>query len=147
MAINDPDKPMPVIDNNVRQSWNNYVGWLKKKGMAGSPDLDKNDFGNVMLNQYLRENPDSFLKPEMVKPIQADFANYRQFALDQVKQGKASFAQGTDENNFMTSLSKLDSWPGSETTKHQFPSQYLQHLDEQGKLLSTQNKGFATTNQ
>jgi hypothetical protein len=115
--------------------------------MAGSPDLDKNDFGNVMLNQYLRENPDSFLKPEMIKPIQADFANYRQFALDQVKQGKASFAPGADENNFMTSLSKLDAWPGSETTKHQFPSQYLQHLDEQGKLLSTQNKGFATTNQ
>lgn len=136
----------PVIDNNVRAAWNDYVQFLKGRGIAGSPELDKNDLGNQMLNMYLRQNPGSFLKPELIKPIQEDFANYRNYALDKVRQGKAAFGEGVNEDNFMADLSKLDAWPGSYTTRHTFPSEYMNYLDEKGRLLKTENKGFASTN-
>lgn len=144
MFTGDPTtKP---IDNNVRKSWNDYVDFLKKKGVAGSPELDKGGLGNAMLDQYIRENPGTYLKPEMVKDIQADFSNYRNFALSQVKAGKMVFDEGVNEGNFMQELSKLDSYPGSLTTRHKFPFEYMVTIDKTNNTTTTENRGFATTN-
>lgn len=136
----------PPIDNNVRQSWNDYVDFLKKKGIAGSPELDKGGLGHAMLDLYIRENPGTYLKPEMVKDIQADFANLRKYHLEQIKNGKAVFAEGTNESNFMQELSKLDSYPGSLTTRHKFPFEYMTTIDKTNNTNTTENRGFVTTN-
>lgn len=143
--IGDEKQPNKIT-NAVRQEWNNYIDFLDQRGLKGNTDLDKGELAQKMLNQYIRENPLTPLKPELIKDIQADFANYRNFALDKVRQGKMVLSPGVNEQNFMQELSKLDSWPGSLTTKHKFPQEFMQFMDSQGNIEKTQNLGFATVN-
>jgi hypothetical protein len=140
IAGGDEDKK---VTNQNRQDWNDYVKHLQKRGVAGDPKLDKNGLGKNMLAQYIKDNPSTSLTPEMVSPIQHDFANYRQWAINNIKAGKGEFAKGTDENNFMKELSIVDNYPGSFTTRHTFPSEYLTTF-ENTQNMGTENKGFST---
>lgn len=137
----DTPKEIPIT-NDIRRGWNNYTDWLDKKGLKGSPELDKNDLGLQMIDQYRTENPATPITRDMVIPIQKEFQNYRNYSLDQVKQGKASFAPNTNEGNFMKSLSIIDGIPGQRTTSFKFPEAYLQQFDAK-KGTSTIDKGFA----
>lgn len=134
--------PAPVT-NEQRQGWNQYVQFLKKRGIAGDPKLDTNGLGKNLFNQYLKENPNSPLTPDSIIPIQHDFANYRQWAINNIKAGKGAFADGTNEDNFMKELSRVDGYPGQYTTRHEFPKEYLQTFADK-KLVNTEDKGFAT---
>lgn len=140
MGGGDDDKP---VTNQQRQDWNSYTEYLKKRGMAGDPKLDKNNLGKNMLAQYIKENPNTSLTLDSVIPIQHDFANYRQWSLDQIKQGKMEFAPGTTQENYMRELSRIDGIPGQYTTRHKFSNEYLKTF-ENGKEVSTENKGFST---
>lgn len=138
----DEDKAASV-DNRIRAEWNNYVSWLDKKGYKGKPELDKNGLGFKMIEQYKQENPETVLSKDMIIPIQKEFQNYRKYALEQIKAGKAKLADGVTEDNFMKDLSVVDGIPGQRTTSFMFPSSYLKLFDEKDKLLEMQNKGFA----
>lgn len=140
--MGDNNPKLPPIDNNIRSSWNAYVGWLRQKGIAGHPELDKGGLGHALLDQYLRQNQGSYLKPELIPAIQADFQNLKAYSLDQIKQGKAMFAEGVNEENFMKNLSDADGYPGQFTTSHTYPKDYMSFLDEKGKVLKTQDNGF-----
>ena len=81
---------------------------------------------------------------DSVIPIQKDFANYRKWTINNIKAGKGAFADGVNESNFMQELSIIDGYPGQNTTKHTFPSAYMNTFED-GKLAKTENLGFATT--
>ncbi len=134
-------KSDPPLSNKNRQDWNNYITWLKGQGLAGNPALDKGGYGIQVLQHYIKNNPNTSLTVDMVQPIQSDFSNYRNYALDQIKSGKGAFAQGVNESNFMQELSQLDNYAGSKTTKHFFPREYLTYMENQ-KPVSTIDKGF-----
>lgn len=72
------DPTTPIINNQVRQEWNTYIDWLRNKGMAGHPDLDKNGLGYEMLEQFRRENPMTVLRKEIITPLQTA-CSYRLF--------------------------------------------------------------------
>jgi len=136
------NKDEPVIDNKVRNDWNNYVSWLDKKGMKGHPSLDKNGLWNKMIEKYREENPNTVITKDIIVPIQKDFDNYRKYSLDQVKSGKLLFDEGVDENNFMKNLSVVDGIAGQRTTSFQYPMDYLKTLDKDDKVIKVENKGF-----
>lgn len=139
----DPKDKAPVkIDNTTRQAWNDYISWLDKKGLKGNPALDHNDLGGKMIDEYRKEHPDTPITREMVVPIQKEFQNYRQWAINQIQNGKGQFAPGTNKDNFLQSLSIVDGVPGQRTTSFQFPSSYMNTFNN-GKLVDTQ-KSFAT---
>lgn len=140
----DEKKAAVTITNQHRSDWNNYVKWLEQQGLKGDPRLDKGDYGKQVLAQYIKSNPNTSLTVDLVKPIQSDFANYRNYALGQVKAGKAMFGEGVNEGNFMQELSKLDAFPGSLTTKHSFPFDYMRYVDKSARTDTTVNRGFAT---
>lgn len=135
----------PVLSNKNRQDWNEYITWLRSKGLAGNPALDRNGYGIQVLQQYIKQNPKTSLTVDLVQPIQEDFSNYRNYALQQIKSGKSTFANGVNENNFMQSLSQLDNYAGSKTTSHIFPREYLTYI-ENSKPISTVDKGFVVMN-
>lgn len=142
-ALGDPkEKNPPKIDNSVRQEWNNFIGWLDKKGLKGSPTLDHNDLGGKMIDEYRKEHPDTPLTREMVIPIQKEFSNYRNWAINQIESGRGAYAPGTNKDNFLQSLSIVDGIPGQRTTSFSFPLSYLNTFDN-GKLVDTK-KDFAT---
>ncbi len=133
------------VTNQQRQDFNNFVGWLDKRGMKGHPSLDKNNLGNNLLKTYIKENPNTSLTPDLVIPIQKDFANYRQWALNNIHSGKGEFAPGTDEHNFMKELSIVDGLLGQYTSRHVFPKDYMKTFED-GKLVGQEEK-FATVQQ
>ena len=135
----------PVIDNNIRKAWNDYTLWLSKQGMRGKPELDKGGLGFLMIDKYRKENPNTPITKEIIPAIQKEFGNYRQYAINQIKQGKASFAPNTNEQNFMKDLSIVDGIPGQRTTSFSFPESYLTTFENQ-QNKGTVNQGFATTN-
>lgn len=139
----DDKKPVPQINNQVRQSWNDYVKWLRAKGIAGSPTLDKGGLGKQYLAQYIKENPNTALTMDIVAPIQADLMKYKDYAVNQIRLGKAVYANGVNADTFMEDLSKEDNYPGQFTTKHIYPNEYLRTVDLQNNTDSTINKGFA----
>ncbi len=136
----EPTKP--IIDDKIKQEWNNYVGWMASKGMKGKPELDTNELGFKMLDQYKKENPSTILSREHILPIQKEFQTYRQKSLENIKAGKAKF-DGKEED-FMPGLSKLDGYPGMNTTSYTFPSATVTSIDNGKK--DVKNIAFAPTN-
>jgi hypothetical protein len=133
----DPVKP-PKVDNNIRTAWNSYIEWLSKKGLKGHPSLDHNGLGFKMIEEYQKEHPGTPLTKDMVVPIQQDFANYRKYALNQIEQGKGSFGEGVNKDNFLAALSQVDGIPGQRTTSYTFPVGYMKDMNT-GEV---KNKGF-----
>jgi len=142
---NMPPNGEPQVDNTIRAEWNKYLDWLEKKGMRGKPDLDKNDLGGKMIDAYRKENPTTPIRREIIPAIQKDFSKYRDWSLERVKEGKTVLAPGTTPENYLRALSIVDGIPGQRTTTFKFPSEYMETYYN-GKLISNENKGFATVN-
>lgn len=136
-----PKEGDPVIDNNIRSAWNHYTDWLAAKGLKGHPDLDKNDLGGKMIDAYRKENPNSPISREMIIPIQKEFSKYRDWSLNEVKEGRLALAEGLKPENYMKSLSIVDGIAGQRTTSFKFPESYLTTFDN-GKNVGTVNQGF-----
>jgi hypothetical protein len=131
------------VDNTIRQAWNDYVSWLDTKGMKGKPELDKDDLGGKMIDLYRKENPKTPIRRELIVPIQKEFSKYRDWSLDQVKQGKIMLAEGVTPDNFMKHLSVVDGIPGQRTTSFSFPNSYLETYYD-GKKIKKEDTGFST---
>ncbi len=140
----NPSEENPItVDNTLRRHWNDYTRWLESKKLRGNPELDKGGKWEQVLEQYRKENPMTLINKKTIPIIQKEFQNYRNYVIDKVKRGKASFGTGTNENNFLKDLSIVDSIAGSKTTAHNFPDEYLQTF-EKGNLINTQKLGFAS---
>ncbi len=148
----------PVSDRATRlkSDWNGFQGWLKKRGLAGHPSLDKgvgeNNVGIQYLRQYNKENPTSLARPENIKEIQQHFQNYRNYAINEIKNKRATYSGDvskidTPDSDFMRGLSIADGVPGSLTTSHVFPSSFLTTIykDPSGKTEKVEkvNTGLA----
>lgn len=148
----------PVSDRatKLKQSWNDYQMWLKKRGLAGHPSLDKgvgeNNVGIQYLRQYNKENSTSLARPENIKEIQSHFQNYRNYAINEIKNKRATYSGDvskidTPDSDFMRGLSVADGIPGSLTTSHQFPTTFLTTIykDPSGKTEKVEkvNTGLA----
>lgn len=138
-----PEENNPVITNKLRKDWNDYVSFLESKGMKGKPELDKDGLGFKMIDEYRKVNPNTLVSKETIIPIQKEFQNYRNWSLDQIKQGKAKLAEGVTPENYMRALSIIDGIPGQRTTSFRFPESYLTTFND-GKNMGTVNHGFVT---
>lgn len=132
----------PNVTNKLREDWNNYLSWLDLKGMRGKAELDTNDLGGKMIDEYRKQFPDTSVSRENIIPIQNEFKKYRDWVLSEVAAKRASLAEGTTPETFMKDLSKVDGYAGSLTTSFKFPSSYLNTFLND-KLIKTESQGFA----
>lgn len=79
----------------LKSDWNQFVGWLSKKGVAGTPELNEgegeNNLGIKYVRQYQKENPNTLISPETIKAVQGHFQNYREYAINKIKTKKAEY--------------------------------------------------------
>lgn len=137
--------PNEAVSDKLRRDWNEYISFLDKKGYKGHPALDKNDLGGKMIDLYRKENPNTSISREKIKDVQSEFAKYREYQLNEIKNGRGAFAKGTNENNFLKNLSIIDGIAGQRTTSFSFPNEYLISFVD-GKKVGTENLGYATIN-
>lgn len=132
---------LPQVDNNVRQAWNDYVGWLKDKGYSGNPEMNHKAFSDNAFAEYKKENPNTILTPDYFLPIQYDIHNYRNHFIDDIKAGKENlnFTPNEDYSNVMEWASKplgqkMDGFVGQQTSQFLFPSQYMNDKTPENRI-------------
>lgn len=136
-----------TVDNKVRKDWNDYLDFLEKKKMRGQPGLDTEGVGYKLFDEYVSSNKGTTLKREMLPVIRNEFLKYRDFALNEIKNKRAEFAPGANEENFMKFLVENEKtanpdYPGSMFTSVKFPESYLKKFMND-KLVGTAALGFA----
>lgn len=121
-ASTEESKPRPskALTPQEKRDWNKYVDYLDSIKMKGNEQLDKEGVGFKYLDDYIKKNPSTTLTKDKVYDIQAGLVQQKQYAQDQVKKGFAAPPQGGTAEDIMPGLSKLDSYPGSLTTKYKF---------------------------
>ena len=143
-------KPAPKVDNKLRKDWNDFLDHLDKKGFRGKEELDYGEMGNKLLDEYLATNKTTSITKDKVPVIRKELFNYRNWVLDQAKQGKTQLEEGVTEENFMRHIveneaSEKPDYVGSRFTKTKFPDAYLKTFVD-GQMVKKENTGFATIN-
>lgn len=119
--IGDPKAREPkALTPQEKRDWNKYVDYLDSIKMKGKDVLDKENLGIDYLNDYIKKNPSTTLTKDKIYDIQASLLDQKKYAQDQVRKGLAAPPEGGTVEDIMPGLSKLDSYPGSLTTKYKF---------------------------
>lgn len=110
--------------------WNSFLVWMKEIGMQGKTELDKGGLGYKYLDQYIAEHPGTSLSREKLPKINEYYRELRKWNLNQIKAGKAQFAPGVTEENFMKWVVENDKtdhpeYPGSNFTRQFFPENFV----------------------
>lgn len=155
-SLSDPS-PEANRAMQLKKDWNDFIEYAKKKGIAGRTELDKgvgqNNLGMQYVRQYKKENPNSLISPETISEVQTHFKNYRDFAINEIKNKRATWDGDTSkidapDSPFMKDLSVVDGIPGSRTTSWKFPNEFLITIYKapDGKIekKETVNQGLAS---
>lgn len=151
----DDPKKNAEVSNKLRKDYNDYLGWLKSKGLQGHPSLDKNDLGGQMIDQYQKENPTTSVNRAAVVPIQQELSKYRDYSINELRNKRAMLTDAQNPNGrfvspnenldgYMKNLSQIDGIAGQRTTSTAFPLSYMKTLDAQNNLIKNTRVGFAT---
>ena len=54
-----PDDPQ--LSDKLRTHWGAYLDWLDTKGLRGKPELDSNDLGGKMIDEYRKQFPETLV--------------------------------------------------------------------------------------
>jgi hypothetical protein len=122
------------LDTNTLSEWNNYIYWLKSKGLSGSKKMNHVAFSKQTLAEYNKEHPESNLTYSLVSPIQAQIKKYRQSVINYAKNGnpiKFTSSIKPDFSNFMSWAlgTSEDGINGEYTSQFIFPKKYLTDLN------------------
>jgi hypothetical protein len=125
------------IPDQVKLDWNDFLGYLDKKGVRGKPELDKGDLGNKYFQQYLKENPNTSLSEAIIPQIRKAYMNLRNENLENIKTGKISY-QGAPEtfmnNIVLNEKSANPNYVGQHLTQTVFPGYKIKD-DKTGETL------------
>ena len=88
----------PISIDKIKSDWNDFLGWLDKKGVKGKPELDKGGLGNEYFNQYIKENPQTVLSKDSIPIIRKEYIALRNKGIEDIKSGKAIFENQTGKD-------------------------------------------------
>ena len=131
------------ISDQLRSEWNGFVDFLESKKLKGEPQLDKNDLGNKLLDEYVATYKPKELSRARMKDIWSEVQNYRSNALAEIKAGKAQ--SQVPEERFMAwvvenAKTKNPEYVGRYFSTFKFPK-YTAVANVMGNQST--NKGFA----
>jgi len=136
-----PQQPPPGLSPLQRLHWNNFIDYLDKQGVKGSPLLDQRDknLGQFYFQKYASTNPGLSITYNDVPKIQQELQDYRTNLVNQWKSGKAKIDSIKTEDEIMPNLSPADGWLGSKTSSYKYPN-YVQ-TDTKAGNTTTNNYG------
>lgn len=127
----DPEPPAPPqgykpLTPQQRKDWNDFLDYLEKEKVGGSPELDKRDqsLGFQYLDRYKKMNPNSSVSKDIIPSVQ-----YEQYML---RKGKEFPGLKPEELDYIRKglnpaylnkpVSGVDSWLGSLTSRQYYPN-------------------------
>lgn len=149
LSIPPTEDPTPKrLTPQQMGDWNGFVSFLDSKGYKGHTDFDTKDknLGELAMNTYKKYNPNFSLSYNDIPSVQQGIIDSRNFAINQLKTGKATLADGLDAGKdyekFMPNVSPADGWLGSKTSSHIFPKAYLDEYENGNKVTDKKELGF-----
>ncbi len=157
-------KPAPTGDELIKQAliangggvtkknmedWNDFVSFLKTKGLNGSESLNHAPNRVKIFQEYQGLHPETSVKEDIVPLIQQQFIDYKKYLIGEVEKGKANIAvPGVEKPTvaqqkqiLLNQLSNTDGKAGQFTTMHPFPPDYVTYAAanklDYGKIGST----------
>lgn len=123
----EPPTPQNYQRSNAQQrnNWNTFLDFLAKKGMGGSPELDKRDRtrGLELLNEFNKANPANKVDPSFLPVVQYESTMIRRHGRlpgFTQEQNEYLFKNLADKyKNYPTS--KVDNWLGSHSSQQYYP--------------------------
>lgn len=70
----NPDNPDV---RKIKKDWNDFLSWMKSKGVQGKPELDKGDLGNKYFKEYIKANPQTSLNENVIPIIRQEYIRLR----------------------------------------------------------------------
>lgn len=134
----------PMVTDRVKSDWNDFLGYLDKKGVRGKPDLDKGNLGNQYFQQYLKENPKTSLSVEIIPEIRKQYILERNKGIEDIKAGRGELmgksGKDVDFTPFMkhivlNELSQDPNYVGQHLTQTPFKGTALVNRDT-GKVVA-----------
>lgn len=140
-----------TLSPEMMGEWNNFIMWLKSKGLAGNPKMDHIAFSQQAMTAYKQENPDSKISYDIVRPVQTQIKNFRQYSINKIRQGKMDvkpvkdFNLAPDYSNYMDWVNKTteDGILGQYTSQFMFPKYYITYMTDANRGVTT-DMGYST---
>ena len=117
----------PPLTIQEREMWNNFLEYLKKKGIQGSAALDNRDtnMGQQLMEEYRKQDPHFTLTYDRVPDVQNDLQTYRQQLVNKYKADPTIINGIKSVDEIMPNLSAVDGWLGSKTSQQRYPGAAL----------------------
>lgn len=116
--------PPPGLTPLQRNQWNQFIDYLDKQGVKGSPLLDQRDknLGQYYFQKFASTNPGITITYKDVPRVQQELQDYRNGIIGQWKTGKVQIPDVKAEDEIMPGLSQADGWLGSKTSSYKYPT-------------------------
>lgn len=149
----EPTPGEGVLTDKNKKDWNDFLSYLKTKGVQGRPELDKGNLGNIYFEEYIKNTPGTSLSKELIPKIRQEYIAERNARIAEMKAGKLKLQgkenikfENLDLSSFMPHIVKNE-----KSTNPNYVGQYLTMTpfqgaklkDEYGKIIAT--KQFNTT--
>lgn len=129
-----------VVSVNIMAEWNEYVKWLKAKGLSGDKRMNHIPFSKQAMATFKQEHPQFNLSYDHVTGIQKAMRRYRDFAIDMFKHNPNGGSPDTtvkkDMSNFMSWVMGTgdDGIAGEYTSQFIFPKKFFE-FEKTGKKV------------
>ena len=119
------------------QQWNQYLDYVKSKGLYGSTDFDSDKtLGAKLLDEFKASNPNIKIGYDIVPRVQNEFIELKKTTRDILKRKGDPTAEST-----YSDISQVDGWFGSRTSQQYFPSMTKQAYHN-GELQFRKEEGL-----
>jgi len=69
------------------EEWNQFIDYAEKKGFRGNPDLDKNNKGNLLFEEWRKLNPKVTISKADMPSVRKSMLRLRDDAMEEIKKG------------------------------------------------------------
>lgn len=136
--MSQQQQPPPGLTPVQRNQWNQFIDYLDKQGVKGSPLLDQRDknLGQYYFQKFAATNPGITINYNDVPRVQQELQDYRNNLINQWKAGKIQGDDIKTADDIMPGLSATDGWLGSKTSSYKYPVASVVRT-ENGKTTKT----------
>jgi hypothetical protein len=131
----------PVVTESMKMDWNKFLSWLDTKKLRGLPELDKNNKGNVLFEQFLKENPDTSLSAKSIPSIRKAYMDLRDDRMKEIQSGKANFSGKPEEfmkHIVLNEQTQNPNYVGQHLTQTYFPGAKY-NVEQDGKVVESKS--------
>jgi len=147
----EPTEETPDV-GKIKEDWNDFLGWLEKKGVKGKPELDKGELGNIYFKQYIKEHPQTSLSEKVIPIVRSEYKNLQGAEWKKIQENKAmlqssvGYVSGKDAEKYKEehmrhiTLNEASTYPnyvGQHLTQTFFPGTKGEVATKQGEMKST----------